>query len=111
MVVACAWGSACAAPFCACAFFTAFVPPASRVCFRFCAAPTFVSSVGFVTLGGARPKSESASLVPKIAVALPWLQINVVQIDLSTLVLQLFAVGAAVGVVASWISVGRYLRT
>jgi len=52
-----------------------------------------------------------ASLVPKIAVALPWLQINVVQIDLSTLVLQLFAVGAAVGVVASWISVGRYLRT
>lgn len=52
-----------------------------------------------------------ASLVPKIAVALPWLQMNVVQVDLSSLILQLLAVGAAVGVVASWISVGRYLRT
>ena len=52
-----------------------------------------------------------ASLVPKIAAALPWLQMNVVQIDISSLVLQLVAVGAAVGVVASWISVGRYLRT
>ena len=52
-----------------------------------------------------------ASLVPKIAAALPWLQMNVVQVDLSSLILQLVAVGAAVGVVASWISVGRYLRT
>jgi cell division transport system permease protein len=52
-----------------------------------------------------------ASLVPKIASALPWLQMNVVQIDLSSLVLQLLAVGCAVGVVASWISVGRFLRT
>ena len=52
-----------------------------------------------------------ASLVPKVASALPWLQLNVVQIDLSWLVLQLLAVGAAVGVVASWISVGRFLRT
>ncbi len=52
-----------------------------------------------------------ASLVPKVAAALPWVQINVVQIDLSSLVLQLIAVGAAVGIVASWISVGRYLRT
>jgi len=52
-----------------------------------------------------------ASLVPKLAMALPWLQINVVQIDLTSLILQLLAVGAAVGVVASWISVGRFLRT
>ncbi len=52
-----------------------------------------------------------ASLVPKIALALPWLQMNAVSVDLSSLVLQLFAVGAAVGVVASWIAVGRYLRT
>ena len=28
-----------------------------------------------------------------------------------TLTLELLAVGAAVGIIASWISVGRYLRT
>jgi hypothetical protein len=49
--------------------------------------------------------------MPKLALALPWLQLNAAQVDLSSLVLQLFAVGAAVGVVASWIAVGRYLRT
>jgi cell division transport system permease protein len=52
-----------------------------------------------------------ASLVPKLITALPWIQTNVVQVDLSSLVLQLLAVGAAVGIVASWISVGRFLRT
>ena len=52
-----------------------------------------------------------AALVPKIAVALPWLQLNAAQVDISSLVLQLLGVGAAVGVVASWIAVGRYLRT
>ncbi|HEY9180495.1 MAG TPA: permease-like cell division protein FtsX [Candidatus Baltobacteraceae bacterium] len=52
-----------------------------------------------------------AALVPKLATALPWLQIGATQVDLSTLVLQLVGVGAAVGVVASWIAVGRYLRT
>jgi cell division transport system permease protein len=52
-----------------------------------------------------------ASLVPKLTSALPWMQMNVVQVDLSSLVLQLFAVGGAVGIIASWISVGRYLRT
>lgn len=52
-----------------------------------------------------------ASLVPKLAAALPWVQLNVVQIDISSLVLQLVVVGGAVGVVASWIAVGRYLRT
>jgi len=51
-----------------------------------------------------------ASLVPKIASALPWLPMNTVAVDLSTLVLELFAVGAAVGALASWIAVGRYLR-
>jgi cell division transport system permease protein len=51
------------------------------------------------------------SLMPKLATALPWLQMNLVQVDLSSLVLQLLAVGGAVGVIASWISVGRYLRT
>jgi cell division transport system permease protein len=52
-----------------------------------------------------------ASLVPKLTSALPWMQMNIVQVDLSSLVLQLLAVGSAVGVIASWISVGRYLRT
>ncbi|HLI95829.1 MAG TPA: permease-like cell division protein FtsX [Candidatus Baltobacteraceae bacterium] len=51
------------------------------------------------------------TLMPKLALALPWLQLNAAQVDSSSLVLQLFAVGAAVGVVASWIAVGRYLRT
>jgi cell division transport system permease protein len=52
-----------------------------------------------------------AALVPKLSAALPWLQLNTAHLDLSSLVLQLFAGGAAVGVVASWIAVGRYLRT
>jgi cell division transport system permease protein len=52
-----------------------------------------------------------AMLLPKLATALPWLQLNAAQIDSSSLILQLFGVGAAVGVVASWIAVGRYLRT
>jgi cell division transport system permease protein len=52
-----------------------------------------------------------STLIPKLALALPWLQLSAAQVDLSSLVLQLFAVGAAVGVVASWIAVGRYLRT
>jgi cell division transport system permease protein len=51
------------------------------------------------------------SLVPKLAAALPWIQLNVVQVDISSIVLQLVLVGGAVGIIASWISVGRYLRT
>ncbi len=52
-----------------------------------------------------------ATLVPKLALALPWLQLGASHVDIASLVLQLFVVGAAVGVVASWIAVGRYLRT
>ena len=52
-----------------------------------------------------------ASIVPKLAAALPWVQLNVVQIDISSLVLELVVVGGAVGIIASWIAVGRYLRT
>ena len=63
-----------------------------------------VIAIGLLTIA-------RASLAPKLAVALPWLQMNVVQVDLSSLVLQLLAVGGAVGVIASWIAVGRYLRT
>jgi cell division transport system permease protein len=52
-----------------------------------------------------------ASLVPKLAAALPWIQLNIMQVDISSIVLQLVLVGGAVGIIASWISVGRYLRT
>lgn len=52
-----------------------------------------------------------ASLMPKLVAALPWLQINAVPIDGTAFALQLVAVGGAVGIVASWFAVGRYLRT
>jgi cell division transport system permease protein len=52
-----------------------------------------------------------AMLLPKLAAALPWLQLSAAQVDSPSLLAQLFVVGAAVGVVASWIAVGRYLRT
>lgn len=51
------------------------------------------------------------SLMPKIALALPWLQVGSVSVDMTTIILELLAVGAAVGVIASWFAVGRYLRT
>ncbi|HEY8314123.1 MAG TPA: permease-like cell division protein FtsX [Candidatus Baltobacteraceae bacterium] len=52
-----------------------------------------------------------ASLAPKLLAALPWISLNVVRVDTSSLVLELLLVGGAVGIIASWISVGRYLRT
>jgi len=61
-------------------------------------------AVGVLTLA-------RASLMPKLATALPWLPLHSVGVDLTLIVLELFAVGAAVGVIASWIAVGRYLRT
>ncbi|MHB8148169.1 MAG: permease-like cell division protein FtsX [Vulcanimicrobiaceae bacterium] len=50
-------------------------------------------------------------LWPKLLLALPWVQLNAGTVDLPTLVAELVFVGGAIGVVASWISVGRYLRT
>jgi cell division transport system permease protein len=64
------------------------------------------AAVAIGVLGIAR-----ASLVPKLAAALPWIQLNVMQVDISSIVLELVLVGGAVGIIASWISVGRYLRT
>jgi cell division transport system permease protein len=52
-----------------------------------------------------------ASLVPRLVAALPFVASNVVSVNLGTLVPQLLLVGAAVGLIASWISVGRFLRT
>lgn len=52
-----------------------------------------------------------ATLWPRLLEALPWAQLNAVAVNPATLVAELFVVGGAVGVVASWISVGRHLRT
>jgi cell division transport system permease protein len=47
-------------------------------------------------------------VVPKLAATLAFVSFRVNE---STLCLELLAVGAAVGLIASWLSVGRYLRT
>ena len=52
-----------------------------------------------------------ATLWPNLLEALPWLALNAVAVDPLVLVAELFLVAGAVGVVASWISVGRHLRT
>jgi cell division transport system permease protein len=52
-----------------------------------------------------------ATLWPKLLEALPWIQLNAGAVNPALLTAQLFAVGGAVGIVASWISVGRHLRT
>ncbi|MDP9017321.1 MAG: permease-like cell division protein FtsX [Candidatus Eremiobacteraeota bacterium] len=50
-------------------------------------------------------------LFPKLAAALPFVQLNAAAVDPLRLTLALLAVGGSVGIIASWISVGRYLRT
>ena len=50
-------------------------------------------------------------LLPKLALALPFLPMHATDIDALTFSIRLVGVGAAVGFVASWLSVGRYLRT
>ncbi len=50
-------------------------------------------------------------LWPKLVLALPWVQLNTAHIDGPMMLLELFLTGAAIGAVASWISVGRHLRT
>ena len=52
-----------------------------------------------------------ATLWPRLLEALPWAQIAVTPIDPRVLAAELLLVGAAIGVLASWISVGRHLRT
>lgn len=49
-----------------------------------------------------------AQVVPKLAQTLAFVSFHV---DALTLCLELLAVGAAVGIIAAWLSVGRYLRT
>ncbi len=52
-----------------------------------------------------------AELWPKLVVALSFLPLHAAAIDGPMFGLQLLGVGSAVGIVASWLSVGRYLRT
>jgi cell division transport system permease protein len=51
------------------------------------------------------------ALWPKLLEALPWVQLTATPMDPRLLAGELLLVGAAIGIVASWISVGRHLRT
>ena len=51
-----------------------------------------------------------ATLWPRLLVALPWAQLAVVPLDARVLAGELIVAGMAIGIVASWISVGRHLR-
>jgi len=52
-----------------------------------------------------------ATLWPRMVEALPWVAFNTTPVDVGAIAAELLLVGAAIGVVASWISVGRHLRT
>jgi len=52
-----------------------------------------------------------AALWPRLLDALPWAQLTLSPVDVRLLAAELVAVGAAIGVAGSWISVGRHLRT
>ncbi|HTU83207.1 MAG TPA: permease-like cell division protein FtsX [Candidatus Acidoferrales bacterium] len=52
-----------------------------------------------------------ATIWPRLLEALPWVALNATTVDTTPLIGQLFLVGSAVGAIASWISVGRHLRT
>jgi cell division transport system permease protein len=52
-----------------------------------------------------------STLWPRLLEALPWAQLAASPVDSRILGAELLLVGAAIGVVASWISVGRHLRT
>jgi cell division transport system permease protein len=50
-------------------------------------------------------------LIPKLIAALPFVPLHTGGANDAMLALELLATGAAVGAVASWFSVGRFLRT
>ncbi|HEY4433782.1 MAG TPA: permease-like cell division protein FtsX [Candidatus Cybelea sp.] len=52
-----------------------------------------------------------ATLWPRLLEALPWVAMSAAPVDPRILGAELLLVGAAVGILASWISVGRHLRT
>ncbi len=49
-------------------------------------------------------------LMPKLFAALPFVRFGAASVDMLQLALELVIAGSAVGAVASWLSVGRYLR-
>jgi len=50
------------------------------------------------------------TLWPNLLASLPFLQLNNAPVDMPLLVAELIAAGSVIGVLASWISVGRHLR-
>ncbi len=50
-------------------------------------------------------------LWPRLLEALPWVQLSAMPLDPRILAGELVGVGAAIGIAASWIAVGRHLRT
>jgi len=50
------------------------------------------------------------ALWPKLLIALPWIALNSVAVKTTPLIGELLLAGAAIGFLASWISVGRHLR-
>jgi cell division transport system permease protein len=52
-----------------------------------------------------------AALWPRLLEALPWAALTATPVDPRVLAAQLLLVGAVIGIVASWLSVGRHLRT
>jgi cell division transport system permease protein len=62
--------------------------------------------VAVVILGIAR-----ATIWPKLVSALVFIPLNSVSFQLGQMVGELFVIGGAVGLLASWIAVGRHLRT
>ncbi|HTX56226.1 MAG TPA: permease-like cell division protein FtsX [Candidatus Acidoferrales bacterium] len=51
------------------------------------------------------------ALWPKLLLSLPWIGLSAAPVNGPVLVAELLATGAAIGVLASWISVDRHLRT
>ncbi|HZV78455.1 MAG TPA: permease-like cell division protein FtsX [Candidatus Binatus sp.] len=50
------------------------------------------------------------TLAPKLSLNLPFLPLNLADVSVSRIALELVLVGALVGMLASWLSVSRYLR-
>ena len=46
----------------------------------------------------------------RLLATLPWLALNATTVNPGTIAAALFIVGGAVGIIGSWISVGRHLR-
>jgi cell division transport system permease protein len=52
-----------------------------------------------------------AWLWPKLMLALPWVQLNGAHVNGPVMLGELLLAGTAIGIVSSWISVGRHLKT